>query len=168
MAESAPNETLPVKSGRGLACKWGPDIIEQIRKMADDGLSAAQASVKMDGLLSRCAIIGLAKRRGIKFDGFVAGTDRRRLKPAARIYKKKEPKPEPPPSPKPPPKFHCFVPEEPRGMVTMLNLRDDSCRYPYDTRDGLKYCGEKTYVNPLNEKKYSWCPIHCRTVFQPS
>jgi hypothetical protein len=162
MAENAISEVKPQKLG---GYKWGTDVIEQIRKMADDGLSAAQTSAKMEGL-SRCAILGVAHRKGIKFKGFVPGTDRKY--PVNRKAKgsKKPSKPKIAPQPKPAPKFHCFSPQEPRGMVTLMKLQDDSCRYPYDTREGLRYCGEQTYTDQTRDKKYSWCPIHCRTVFQ--
>lgn len=167
MEENDMVEVKPVKLGRGLACKWGPDIIEQIRQMADEGLSADQASVKLDGLMSRNAVIGIAFRKGIKFNGYVAGTDRRRKlrAPNSEPSKPKPKKAKIEPT-KPAPRFHCYAPAKPRGMVTMMELREDSCRYPYETRDGLRYCGDMAYTDPVRDKRYSWCGAHCLTVYQ--
>ena len=61
--------------------------------------------------------------------------------------------------------FVAQVVDRPDNIVSIMDLRHNSCRFPFGDpgSDDFGYCGERT-----NYPGSSWCPFHYRLVFVPS
>jgi hypothetical protein len=123
-------------------------LVEKIRLLASQGLSAAKVALLMPGM-TRSGILGLAFRRGFQFGGKGGPVgDGQNTSKAPRIYKPKRPKPM---------KIETVV-ELPR-MVTLEELTDDDCRYIFGDalHSSHRYCGSHGYP---------WCHKHRKVCYE--
>lgn len=127
---------------------WSEDRIEQVRSLAATGMSAAQIAAQVGGV-TRNAVVGIGHRRGFQFLGNGGGANHIRTEKKRNPIKRLKP---------------ALPEEQPRdGMLTLMELRHDSCRFiSGDVRDpSHRYCGQR------QEEDRSFCPDHCRIVYAP-
>lgn len=128
--------------------KWSDEVVNELKSLAEQGMSAAQAAAHFNGM-SRSAATGLASRRKFSFQG-VSG---RNTKYNGRQSAPKSIAPVAEP-----------VCEEARQiMVTFLELKPDGCRWPHGDplREDFRYCGKQQAVDR------SYCPYHTRIAYEP-
>lgn len=135
---------------------WPENIVDDLKALAADGLSASQAASHFNGM-TRNAACGIATRNRFRFLGSHAGP----LKPAAE----KRPHVRSTPFIEPPQYEVSAAPLSPPrdGQLTIDELQYDSCRFiereAYDPNH--RYCGQQTGLDE------SWCPHHMTIVYQP-
>ena len=106
---------------------WGAKNIAKLIALAAEGLSYTQIGKALG--ITKNAAIGKARR--LKIDKSPASPKNTKAKPPAH---KPQPKPIKPPPPSPAP-----VPD--MKLLTMMELRDNHCRYPIDGKDEMLFCG---------------------------
>ena len=167
---------------------WTEERVATLRKLALDGLSAAQIADELACGITRNAVLGKMHRMGIgskttsPFANAGTGDKPRQPKPRTSLPKTApartfnehpaEAKPKSAPEPEP-------VTEEERATlaeranaaapgsqrVTIMELRESMCRWPLGdpaSRD-FSYCGADA---PIGEGPY--CKFHGRIAYQPS
>lgn len=122
---------------------WSDEIVNALKELAAQGLSASQCASHFNGM-SRNAAVGLAFRKGFHFLGINNGSHHHSVKTK---YKCAEIK---------------VAPDIPVATTLALEeLKSNSCRYIFgDVRNpNHRYCGAKQFEG------YSWCAEHCMVVF---
>lgn len=117
---------------------WPENIVDDLRALAADGLSASQAATHFNGM-TRNAAVGLAFRKGFHFHG------KRAIQPRKVATRASAPSP-------------------PRdGQLILSELQHDSCRFiEREVHDpNHRYCGQQTGLDE------SWCPHHMTIVYIP-
>jgi hypothetical protein len=124
---------------------WPDEIVEQLKQLASQGLSAAKAADQIPGM-TRNAAVGLAFRRGFHFFGN-GGAHTKVTRPADQPARVRKPRPK-----RAKPVKIEIVMELPR-MVTLMELGDKDCRYmigmPHEADH--RYCGASGFP---------YCPLH--------
>lgn len=134
---------------------WPENIVDDLKALAADGLSASQAAAHFNGM-TRNAAVGLAFRKGFHFLNRGGG---------AHKSKKSRPHVRSTPFIEPPQYEVSATPLSPPrdGQLTIDELQYNSCRFiereAYDPNH--RYCGQQTGLDE------SWCPHHMTIVYQP-
>lgn len=138
-----------------MTAVWPETIVDALKALAADGLSASQAAAHFNGM-TRNAACGLAARKGFHFLNRGGGEH----KPST-----KNPHIRSTPFIEPPQREVSAAPIHPprHGQLTLDELRHDSCRFiEREVHDpNHRYCGLQT---DLDE---SWCPYHMAIVYVP-
>jgi len=127
---------------------WGAKNIAKLIALAAKGLSYTQIGKELG--ITKNAAIGKARR--LKIDKSPAQTTYIKAKPPAH---KPQPKPIKPTLPPPPP-----APVTDMKLLTMMELRDNHCRYPIDKDGETVFCG-------LPKFKKSFCQEHGAKCYMP-
>lgn len=137
---------------------WHPEHIEKLRIHVAEGLTGGQIGTLLGK--TRSAIMGMAKRQGLKF-----GLGRERPK-AKRPVKKcvMLPLPQCPSMPYLTP-MELPVRTKPKDPVTLgdytiMQLKDCMCRWPMNDQAPFMFCGANT--------DSVYCPKHYKLSVQPS
>jgi len=143
---------------------WTPERSALLRRLWDDeGLSGGEIAEEMG--LSRNAVIGRVHRMGLG-----KRKDRKENAKKANVTKLSKGlirkvssmtlQPGLPPPPEPEWK-EVHVNFEPRGLITIWDLKEHHCRWPYDNEPMVTYCGH----DRLPGKPY--CKKHFETGMEP-
>lgn len=121
---------------------WTIDMIERLKELVDIGLSANGAAIEMG--VTRNAIIGKCHRIGIELSGpkpikkelpaLKFGTSRPEKKIIAPSVVA-EPEP--------------LLPHH--GPITLMELTNTTCRWPFGSRGNVMYCGKSGADVSMNE-----------------
>ena len=114
---------------------WPDEIVEQLKQLASQGLSAAKAADQIPGM-TRNAAVGLAFRRGFHFFGN-GGAHTKVTRPADQPARVRKPR-----SKRAKPVKIEIIFEEPR-MVTLEGLGIEDCKFPMGDplTEAFRYCG---------------------------
>ena len=135
--------------------RWPPERDEQLRALWAAGWSAGKIAKELTGV-SRCAVIGRARRMGLArrnrqpVHRVERAKPRHRPKPRERIKMQLIRGPEPPPAPAPLPP-QC-------KPVHFMDLANHHCRYPL-WEDGSDW-SERMFCGATAQEGSSWCPYH--------
>lgn len=153
--------------------RWTAEDDALARKMAAKGATASEVATAIGGGVSRCAVIGRMRRKGIPslYAPTFAGREYRpkpRSRPAHQISQAKTAPPTPPPAQEPPPMVTPHPPAEPMDPppplpawaappgfqpTSLHDLVENQCRWPVG--DAL-FCGA-----PRQQGARHWlCPHH--------
>ena len=136
--------------------RWTDDDVTAIRALAEQGYSAAQAALHFNGM-TRNMVVGLAHRKGIQFHGKSGGKNQHGFSKIPKDLAYIEPRSTDDEVTVP------FVPRQPHGCVTLMELNDSTCRWPIGDprREDFVYCGEP----PAEGRPY--CQGHCGLAYIP-
>ena len=126
---------------------WGAKNIAKLIALAAKGLSYTQIGKELG--ITKNAAIGKARR--LKIDKSPAPTTYIKAKPPAH---KPQPKPIKPTPPPPPP-----APVTDMKLLTMMELRDNHCRYPINGTDEMLFCGR------YQDGKEPYCKQHAEICY---
>jgi hypothetical protein len=124
---------------------WGAKNIAKLIALAAEGLSYTQIGKALG--ITKNAAIGKARR--LKIDKSPALLTNTKAKPPAH---KPQPRPIKPPPPPPAP-----VPD--MKLLTMMELRDNHCRYPINGKDEMLFCGR------YQDGKKPYCKQHAKICY---
>lgn len=121
---------------------WPEETKLALKALAESGYSASQAASHFPGM-TRNAAVGLAFREKFHFHGKGGGPHRKAKTVSKRTY------------------LEIGEPEIRSGMLTLAELRADSCRWPHgDPKDvDFRYCGQRQVAWP-------YCLAHCRAAYE--
>lgn len=127
---------------------WTKDIIAKLVKLAAQGLSYTEIGKALG--ITKNAAIGKARRLRIS------------KPPAEAVIKQRKPTPKPKqkPAPKPPTPLEKETMLTGMKFVSMMDLKDDHCRYPIDKDGETVFCG-------LPKFKKSFCQEHGAKCYMP-
>lgn len=126
---------------------WTDERVERLRVLCAEGLSAGQMAEELGGI-TRNAVISKINRSGMAFGVKMKPGRKPRLRTYPFVERKHKP-----------PDFKAEVatelpPEPVANPVTLMQLTDDTCRWPVDMPSGpIMYCGAKQLAG---------CPYCCR------
>lgn len=127
---------------------WTKDVIAKLVKLAAQGLSYTEIGKALG--ITKNAAIGKARRLRIS------------KRPSESVIKQRKPTPKP--KQKPAPKLPTPLEKETMltGMkfVSMMDLKDNHCRYPIDKDGKTVFCG-------LPKFKKSFCQEHGAKCYMP-
>jgi hypothetical protein len=124
---------------------WGAKNIAKLIALAAEGLSYTQIGKALG--ITKNAAIGKARR--LKIDKSPALPTNTKAKPPAH---KPQPKPIKPPPPSP-------APVQDMKLLTMMELRDNHCRYPINGKDEMLFCGRH------QDGKEPYCKQHAKICY---
>lgn len=158
---------------------WLPKEDAALKSALAERMTATQAAAHLTKLLrreiSRCAVIGRARRIGAKINGAHENHRRDHANPKVKRAPTKKVAPQKPKqdskaapiTPKavsivPPPIEQIAIPTS--GRVALTELRDSMCKFPIgDPRaDGFGFCGAR---KPIDGSPY--CAFHARIAYAP-
>ncbi len=127
---------------------WTKEIIAKLIKLAAQGLSYTEIGKALG--ITKNAAIGKARRLRIS------------KPPAEAVIKQRKPTPKPKqkPAPKPPTPLEKETMLTGMKFVSMMDLKDDHCRYPIDKDGETVFCG-------LPKFKKSFCQEHGAKCYMP-
>lgn len=127
---------------------WTKEIIAKLVKLAAQGLSYTEIGKALG--ITKNAAIGKARRLRIS------------KPPAEAVIKQRKPTPKPKqkPAPKPPTPLEKETMLTGMKFVSMMDLKDDHCRYPIDKDGETVFCG-------LPKFKKSFCQEHGAKCYMP-
>jgi GcrA cell cycle regulator len=133
---------------------WTPERIEILTRMRAEGYSASQIGVRLGGL-TRCAVLGKAKRLGL-----APRKPSPKRSPRPRMPREAKPKPERVHSFKVPKLEPPLPPDStpPVWAKPLLELEPNECRFPYGEENFL-FCAAPA------EAGLSYCASHCRVCY---
>ena len=149
---------------------WTDERVDELRRLAADGLSARQIALAM-GAASRMVIIGKMQRMNI--NGRPRGYPFQKSDPRPPVERRAAPKPAPalkPVAPRvsrqprraaEPIREQTFAPPT-NDNVPLPQIMAGQCRWPMgDPRDvdGFRFCGATAVL--------TWCPYHYSLVYRP-
>lgn len=142
-----------------MAEPWPEERNELLRSLVEKGLSASEIGEKIG--ITRNAVIGQCNRKGIQLKrapGWSRGRKRSKEPSVPRISMR--PKfvfgPGFVRSPIKPPLAVASVVEEKEPMhLTLVELKNNSCRWPYGETN-FTFCGHEK----IDDEKISYCPYH--------
>lgn len=124
--------------------EWPEDRVEELKRRWADGETCSQIARAMQGGITRCGVVGKARRLGLS----------RRPKVVSRYFQPKpvvvKAAPPTPPEPRPDPL-----------LLGMMQLTSQHCRFPYGEGANILFCG----LTPKAGQPY--CPDCCARVYQP-
>jgi GcrA cell cycle regulator len=143
---------------------WTADEKIEVARLAACGLSASQIAISMNNGKSRNAVISLCNRRGYRLRGSHGGGPPKRMKmprkkkaaPVAGFLLKESSQPV----------MRCQpLPPEPEILedcqpITLLELTDDTCKFPFGGHDYV-FCGRRVLAGS------PYCAHHCRISYAP-
>lgn len=127
---------------------WTKEIIAKLVKLAAQGLSYTEIGKALG--ITKNAAIGKARRLRIS------------KPPAEAVIKQRKPTPKPKQklAPKPPTPLEKETMLTGMKFVSMMDLKDDHCRYPIDKDGETVFCG-------LPKFKKSFCQEHGAKCYMP-
>jgi len=127
---------------------WTKDIIAKLVKLAAQGLSYTEIGKALG--ITKNAAIGKARRLRIS------------KPPAEAVIKQRKPTPKPKqkPAPQPPTPLEKETMLTGMKFVSMMDLKDDHCRYPIDKDGETVFCG-------LPKFNKSFCQEHGAKCYMP-
>jgi GcrA cell cycle regulator len=143
--------------------QWKPEWIESLRSHLAAGLSGSQAATEVNSefgtAFSRCAAIGKANRAKIPMVKRKSGP-----KPKPKTAKPKRTRRPDVPHSKPRTERKLFTPRpDPRpGMVPLLELAVDGCRWPSGEGPAMLFC------NQPQHEGFPYCGSHAAMAYQPA
>jgi len=136
---------------------WSDEKCDELRRLWAAGYSASDIAAELDIGVSRCGVIGKARRLGLaarKTPEFKPGPPRPRppkLRRAVFIA------PVPPPEPPPPPLTH-----PPRmRRLQFMQLKDTHCKWPFGNPRGHPFY----FCAADKDELLPYCPYHMRKAF---
>ncbi len=141
---SIPSPTRP-KRPHPAVLLWTPEKIEELRALGAAGNSQVQAAAAMG--VTEGSLRHWAEKNGIHFG--------RAAKPGVKAAAR--------PGVKMPPQRLAELPP-PDGSITILDLTEDRCHWPYGDPQTptFRYCGET-----VKEEHRVYCPAHHAMAYQP-
>jgi GcrA cell cycle regulator len=145
-----------------MTSRWSDEVVEQLRQLAESGLSASQAASHFEGM-SRNSAVGIAFRQKFHFKGGNGSEPRKPYKPREKGIRivVTEPKTQKQivsrifaaPS----------VPIDAARMLTLAQLGHDDCKWPYGdpSKEDFRYCGHARI------ESMPYCLAHCRMAYEP-
>lgn len=156
------DKSAPVQSFH-RSPKWPQERIDLVADLIRGGLTARQVATRLGGGLSRNAIIGICKRRGIPLNSRPGDN----MKQAARERRERRPRrakrmfPDLPVVPLPPRPATSLSPPtcQPVGL---LELTNETCRWPLG-EPVSGFCGAR---EADNRNSVVYCPYHSRIAYR--
>jgi GcrA cell cycle regulator len=146
---------------------WSEERIEQMKKLAGEGMSASQIAAELGGL-SRNAVLGKLHRLGVSARPRPPKPTKPTPPRAVRVAAPRPPKQEPdetaPLVMDAGPRTEAFRPRTDGQGVPILGIRSGQCRWPLGALNetATHCCGDG--VSP----GHPWCPTHKALAYAPA
>lgn len=137
---------------------WNTENVARLTKLWGEGFSAGLIADEMQGGLTRCSVIGKVHRLGLIRPYGPVHSKRLPAQGRRRKYYPKPREQRPPrfterPAPPPP-----RITEPVSRGLSILELTDSTCKYPYGDRPPFTFCG----ATSMDDSPYcSWHSARC-------
>lgn len=154
---------------------WTDERIERLKKLVAEKMTATEIAKRLGGGISRCAVIGQAKRRGLTLQG--PQSTAARLRDGRQLGDRRgNRKPHKPPAPRSPgaskpklpvPPKYAPIEQAPSPIAqrcTLLELTEFTCRWPHGTpgTPDFYFCGAGSMPG------LPYCTQHHRMAYRPA